>query len=185
MTDGMGLLDSEQLPALPSQPSGAPPLHLWRLGTGSSRFCMKKFPSSFSLRVKKFPSSFWLRVKSSPFCMAPGVKVPQKRGVSRGFWRVFSWPWPASWVSELPSSRFLMFSQRRPAPPSPLALPSAEGGILRPRHGDNPTLHCKVSGGVGEGASVSLPAGSGGTALIGGPRGSTGSPRTDWGGVDT
>ncbi len=128
MTDGMGLLDSEQLPALPSQPSGAPPLHLWRLGTGSSRFCVKKFPSSFSLRVKKFPSSFWLRVKSFPFCMGPGVKVPQKRGVSRGFWRVFSWPWPASWVSELPSSRFLMFSQRRPAPPSPLALlPQREG----------------------------------------------------------
>ena len=133
----------------PSQPSGAPPLHLWGLGARSSRFARKKFPAAFSLRVKKFPVAFLLGVNNSQFVCWSGVKVPGNRGVSRGFWRVFSWPWPASWLSELPSSRNLMFSQRRPAPPSPVV------GILQPRHDDTPTLYCKVFGGVGEGASVS------------------------------
>ena len=91
------------------------------LSTGSSRFARKKFPVAFLLRVKSSQFSCW-----------SGVKVPENRGVSRGFWRVFSWPWPASWASELPGSRFLMFTATSPSLISPADGGEAGDPLLSP-----------------------------------------------------
>ena len=140
-----------------------PALHLWWLGTGSSRFARKKFPAAFSLRVKKFPVFMLVRRGSSRKSGGePGVlegvfmAVVCFLGLRTSQFEIFNVhsgvrapalrPPPQSSPADGRGGRSRQ--ERREQSPAPVV------GMLGPRLDDSPTLYCNAFGCVGEGASV-------------------------------